>query len=204
MHGMIAGEQQQQQDFEGDWFMVRCLRRTDVEAIETLKRYHVPTYYPKIVELRPMPLRRLSASQRTASIKIQRPVQAPMFPRYVLIQMDGILINWRIVFEEAGIAGFACSEGKVGRLRHGELVRMRSQENGGLIEGRKSLKVVFGIGDEVTVTSGPFAAFPAIIERGLDVAIGDLDPTTRIKVAVNLFGRPTPVELEIWQVSKRD
>jgi transcription antitermination factor NusG len=42
------------------------------------------------------------------------------------------------------------------------------------------------------------------VEQGLDVAIEKLDPGMRIKVAVNIFGRATPVELEYWQVAKQD
>jgi len=185
-----------------DWFMARRVRGTDAYALSILARYGVPSYYPKIVELRPMPQRRLSHSQRASGIHIQRPVQAPMFPGYVLVQIEGVQALASIC-NEAGLGGFACEGGRLVRIRPPELARMRSQEQGGLIDGKKSLRVMFNIGDEVTVTSGPFACFPGIVEKGLDVAIQDLDPTTRIKVAINLFGRPTLTDLEIYQVAKR-
>ena len=187
---------------EPDWFMARRVRGTDAYALSILARYGVPSYYPRIVELRPMAQRHLSHAQRNAGVAIQRPVQAPMFPGYVLVQVHGINALTSIC-NEAGLGGFACEGERLVRIRPTELARMRSQEHGGLIDGKKSLRVVFAIGDEVTVTSGPFASFPGIVENGLDVAIQDLDPTTRIKVAINLFGRAVPTELEIYQVAKR-
>ena|SRR5208282_5928331 len=186
-----------------DWFIARCLHGTDKHAIAVLERYHVPTYYPKIVELRPIAQRHLSHSQRIGGTMIQRPVQTPLFPRYVLIQAHAVKINLDVVFEEAGIGGFACEGEQIVRLTSKEMARIKAHEGGGgLIDGKKSLRVVFGIGEEVTVTDGPFASFPGIVEKGLDVAIADLDPMTRLKVAVNIFGRPTPVDLEVYQVAK--
>lgn len=187
---------------EVDWFMARRVRGTDAYALSILARYGVPSYYPKLVELRPIPLRHLSHTQRNAGIQIQRPVLAPMFPGYVLVQIEGVRALASIC-NEAGLGGFACENERLVRIRPPDLARMRSQENGGLIDGKKSLRVMFEIGDEVTVTSGPFASFPGIVEKGFDVAIQDLDPTTRIKVAISLFGMSVPTDLQLYQVAKR-
>ena len=58
------------------------------------------------------------------------------------------------------------------------------------------------IGEHVRVTDGPFASFPGIVEEGLDVPVEKFDPDTRIKVAVNVFGRATPITLTVAQVEK--
>ncbi len=187
---------------ETDWFMARRIRGTDAYALSILARYGVPSYYPKLVELRPMPQRQLSHAQRSSGIHIQRPVQAPMFPGYVLVQIEGVQ-SLASICNEAGLGGFACEGDCLVRIRPHELARMRSQENGGLIDGKKSLRVVFDVGDEGTITSGPFALFPGIVEKGFDVAIQDLDPTTRIKVAVMIFGQSTSVDLQAYQFAKR-
>ncbi|WP_197739376.1 antitermination protein NusG [Methylobacterium sp. P1-11] len=54
-------------------------------------------------------------------------------------------------------------------------------------------EIVYQIGGVVRVTEGPFASFNATVE-GID------ERTGRLKVAVDIFGRPTPVELEVQQV----
>lgn len=185
------------------FYIVRCLRGSDQQVIAGFHHRGILTYYPRIIELKPIPLRQLTPSQRYAGVKVMKPCPSALFPRYVFIQADLRAFDWQDIFEQTGAGGFTCEGRRPVAVRPNDLAKIRARENDGLIDGRISVRAVFGIGDEVTVTSGPFASYPGIVEKGLDVAIGDLDPKSRIIVAVNIFGQATPVELEIWQVAKQ-
>lgn len=69
----------------------------------------------------------------------------------------------------------------------------RTGEGGAEVAPRNLIR--FDVGEKVNVTDGPFEGFSGMVE--------EVDETTsRIKVTVSIFGRPTPVELEFTQVAK--
>jgi transcriptional antiterminator NusG len=72
-------------------------------------------------------------------------------------------------------------------------MRILSQVKEGVERPKPTIS--FEIGEKVRVSDGPFASFEGFIEE-VD------DERARIKVAVSIFGRPTPVELEFAQVEK--
>lgn len=185
------------------WHIVHCVGRSDEAIIDWLdEKFKFKTYYPSVREMRPVARKHLSRKQRSCGLTIMRPTVVPMFPRYVFVKFDMGTNDWRDVFRFAGATGMVC---------HGDLPvfvpdtlidSIKSREVDGAVPGKTSARVVFAIGQHVTVIDGPFASFPGIVEKGLDIPIEELDADTRIKVAVNIFGRPTPVDLEITQVQK--
>jgi transcriptional antiterminator NusG len=147
----------------------------------------------------------MSARQRASGGEVRKPTATPLFPRYIFMHADRRDPRIHTVFELSGVGGLVCRDGAPVWMPDPVIAGIRSRENGnGIVPGKESMRAVFRIGDEIRVTDGPFASFPMIVERGLDVAIEEFDPETRIKVVVNIFGRATPVELEIWQVAKSD
>lgn len=185
------------------WYVVQCTRGTDTQALTAFERYRIETYYPKILQLKPLPRRRMSASQRASGHTVQVPTETPLFPRYVFTYLDISRPDWHDAFELAGVGGLLCRDRMPVWLPDETIAAIRKRENNGVIPGKESIRAIFGIGDKVIVTDGPFASFPGIVEQGFDVPIEKLAAEMRIKVAVDIFGRATPVELEYWQVSKQ-
>ena len=185
------------------YYIVRAIGKSDQHAIDWLNRFCIDTYYPLVMEMRKVPRRQLTLSQRRSGIEIKKPQLAPLFPRYIFARMDQAHLSWRDIMNAASIAGMVCDGDLPVRMRPDCIARIRARENCGAVAGTDTLRAIFGIGDDVVVTDGPFASFPGVVEKGLDTPIEDLDPRDRIKVAVNMFGRATPVELEIWQVAKQ-
>jgi transcription termination/antitermination protein NusG len=182
------------------WYIVQCLRGSDRSAIDAFERFKLETYYPTIIQMKPMPRRMMSAAQRRSGLTVMQPREAAVFPRYVFTRFDIAVRGWREAFDYAGV-GLMGQKGLPIWMPDETIERVRARV-GSPITASDTLRVFFGVGDKVMVNNGPFASFPGIVEEGLDVPIEKLDVSMRIKVAVHIFGRATPVELEYWQVSK--
>jgi len=192
-----------QSAIEPRWYLVQCVRGSDAQAMHAFRRWDIETYYPQTLELRKVPRRQMSASQRVSGMEVRKPQPCPMFPRYLFAHFDIRHPSWHAAFEMGGVTGLVCKENMPVFVTDDLIASIKARENNGLVPGKESVRVIFGIGEHVMVTNGPFASFPGTVEEGLDVPIEKLEPDMRIKVAVNIFGRATPVELEHWQVAKQ-
>ncbi|MAZ40053.1 MAG: transcription termination/antitermination protein NusG [Legionellales bacterium] len=117
------------------------------------------------------------------------------FPGYVLVHMHLDDETWHMVRNSPKVLGFI--GGTSDRpapisQKEADLILRRVQEN---VEGKAKPKVVFDIGEVVRVIEGPFADFNGVVE---EVNY----EKSRLRVAVLIFGRSTPVELEFSQVEK--
>jgi transcription termination/antitermination protein NusG len=93
------------------------------------------------------------------------------------------------------VTGFLGTKGKPQPVSEGEAARILNQKPDATLTKAKP-RASFEIGDSVKVLEGPFASFNGLVEEI------DYD-RARVKVAVSIFGRPTPVELEFEQVEKQ-
>ncbi|MBF0248014.1 MAG: transcription termination/antitermination protein NusG [Alphaproteobacteria bacterium] len=115
------------------------------------------------------------------------------FPGYVLIEMEMSDQAWHLVQNTPKVSGFLGSKDRPTPITAAEAQRILNQVQEGVDRPRPS--VVFEIGDQVRVVDGPFTSFNGTVE--------DVDEErSRLKVAVSIFGRSTPVELEYAQVEK--
>ena len=115
------------------------------------------------------------------------------FPGYVLVKMALNDETWSLVRNTAKVTGFLGPGGKPSPIPEHEALRIRHQMEEGIENPKPS--IAFMSGDTVRVSEGPFASFSGVVEE-VDEAKG------RLKVAVSIFGRATPVELEYSQVEK--
>src|SRR5438105_619459 len=108
------------------------------------------------------------------------------FPGYVLIKMDLDDSTWHLVKNTAKVTGFLGGRGRPSPISENEAARIMRQVQEGIERPKPS--ITFEIGEQVRVSDGPFTSFNGVVE--------DIDEEkSRIKVAVSIFGRATPVEL---------
>lgn len=176
--------------------------QSDSKAIEALKLRRYEVYYPLIREKRVLPKRELTVRQRRAGIEIIAVRDRPYLPRYVFVRMDPHAGDWEIISRECGIAGLACRDRMPVRFREELIVTMRGKEVGGAIPGALPALTVFEVGETVKINHGPFASYRGIVEKLRTRTIADIDIITGLTVAIDIFGRPTPVDLEVDHVEK--
>ena len=116
------------------------------------------------------------------------------FPGYVLVRMQMSDDTWHLVKDTPKVTDFLGGQGRPLPISQKEAERILQQVQEGV--ERPRVAVIFEVGETVRVTDGPFASFNGVVEE-VEEAQG------RLKVAVSIFGRATPVELEYSQVEKQ-
>ena len=126
-------------------------------------------------------------------------VERKMYPGYVFIEMDpdenGRIDEkaWFLIRETTGVGDFVGALGKPSPMKQSDVDKMLLQVE--KAQEGAPVSVEFAKGDQVKIKEGAFENF----EGGVDEVLADKG---LIRVIVTIFGRPTPVELEYWQVEK--
>ncbi len=112
-------------------------------------------------------------------------VQRKMFPCYVLLKMRYRDSLWHSIVNTRGVTGFVGPAGRPLPLTDEEIRRMRLE--------KVNIDIKVAVGDKVKVISGPLESFVGEV-LGVDAE------NQKCRVSVEMFGRPTPVELDFDQI----
>ena len=136
-----------------------------------------------------VPLEEVTELRKGRKVNTER----KFFPGYVLINMNMTDEAWHLVKDTPKVSGFLGGSGKPAPITESEANQILDQVKEGITKIKDT--IIYQIGETVRVIDGPFSSFNGLVE--------DIDTEKqRLKIAVSIFGRSTPVELEYSQVEK--
>ena len=173
------------------WYIVHAYsgfeKKVAASILEKAKTKNMEDHFDQII----VPTEEVVEIRRGKKVNTEK----RFFPGYVLIKMELTDEAFHLVKSTPKVSGFLGSDHgtKPHPVSQSELDRITNRVPEGIDNPKPS--IVFEIGEQVRVSEGPFASFSGFVEE-VD------EEKTRLKVAVSIFGRPTPVELQYGQVEK--
>jgi len=171
------------------WYIVHTYSNFEKKVAETIREQAKVQGLDDVIEEVLVPTEEVVEMRRGQKINAER----KFFPGYVLVRMDMTDEAYHLVKNTPKVTGFLGTQKKPIPVSQAEVDRILHQVQEGIERPKPS--VTFEIGESVRVCDGPFASFNGFVEE-VD------EERARLKVAVSIFGRATPVELEYSQVEK--
>ncbi|MBW0158993.1 transcription termination/antitermination protein NusG [Sedimentimonas flavescens] len=173
------------------WYSVSVLSNFEKKVAEQIKQAVEEKGLQDEIEEVLVPTEEVIEIRRGKKVTSER----RFMPGYVLVRMEMTDRGYHLINSINRVTGFLGPQGKPMPMRDAEVNQIlnRVDESGEAAAPRNLIR--FEVGENVSVTDGPFEGFSGMVEE-VDDAAG------RLKVTVSIFGRPTPVELEFTQVSK--
>jgi transcription termination/antitermination protein NusG len=171
------------------WYIVHTYSNFEKKVMEDIRKQVAQKHLDEMFEQIIVPTEEVVEIRRGRRIKTER----RFFPGYVLVKVDLTDEAFHLIKNTPKVTGFLGSGLKPVPISDVEANRILNQVAEGVEKPKTSIH--FEIGEQVKVADGPFASFTGQIEE-VD------EERSRLKVAVSIFGRPTPVELEYGQVEK--
>ena len=174
---------------EYKWYIVHAYSNFEKKVAEAIKQSAKEKGLEDYIEEVFVPTEDVVEVRRGRKISTER----RFFPGYVLVKMALNDNTYHLIKDTPKVTGFLGQGNRPMPVSQKEVDRIRGVVTGAAERPRPT--VTYEIGENVRVTDGPFASFSGVVE--------DVDEdAARLKVAVSIFGRATPVELEFSQVEK--
>lgn len=171
------------------WYIVHAYSNFERKVADSIKERAAAAGLDDKFEEVLVPMEEVVEMRRGRKIASER----KFFPGYVLVKMELDDETYHLIKDTPKVTGFLGTEKKPIPITEEEAGRILQQVQEGVERPKPS--VSFEIGEQVRVADGPFASFNGLVEE-VD------EERARLKVAVSIFGRATPVELEYAQVEK--
>ena len=171
------------------WYVIHVYSGFEKKVSESIREQADQKDMGDMFEEILVPVEEVVEMRRGAKVSAER----KFFPGYVLVKMEMTDDSWHLVKETSKVTGFLGSGNRPSPVPQREVDQIVRQVQEGIERPKPS--VTFEIGEQVRVCDGPFQSFSGLVEEVNE-------ERARLKVAVSIFGRATPVELEYSQVEK--
>ena len=172
------------------WYIVQAYSNFERKVAEDIRQKVAQKKLEEFFEDVIVPTEKVVEMRRGRKINSER----KFFPGYVLVKCYLTDEVYHLIKNTPKVTGFLGADKKPMPISDLEADRIKGQVADGVERPKAAIR--FEIGENVRVADGPFASFNGVVEE-VD------ESRSRVKVAVSIFGRATPVDLEFGQVEKQ-